>query len=41
MIDRYGMVGAAWATTLSFGMLILFNIFYTYRYLQSNKASTT
>jgi O-antigen/teichoic acid export membrane protein len=41
MIDRYGMVGAAWATTLSFGMLILFNMFYTYRYLQSNKASTT
>ncbi len=37
MIERYGMVGAAWATTISFGMLILFNMFYSYKYLYSNK----
>ncbi len=37
LIERYGMVGAAWATTISFGMLILFNMFYSYKYLFSNK----
>ena len=39
MIERYGMVGAAWATTISFGMLLLFNMFYSYKYLRSNKIS--
>ncbi len=39
MIERYGMVGAAWATTISFGMLILFNMFYSFKYLFSNKVS--
>lgn len=39
MIERYGMVGAAWATTISFGMLTLFNVFYSYKYLSSNKKS--
>lgn len=37
MIERYGMVGAAWATTISFGILTLFNMAYSYRYLSSNK----
>ena len=37
MIERYGMVGAAWATTISFGMLTLFNMLYSYKYLSSNK----
>jgi O-antigen/teichoic acid export membrane protein len=37
MIERYGMAGAAWATTISFGILILFNMFYSYKYLFSNK----
>ena len=37
MIERYGMVGAAWATTISFGTLTLFNMFYSYKYLSSNK----
>ncbi len=37
MIERFGMVGAAWATTISFGMLALFNMFYSYKYLISNK----
>jgi len=41
MIERYGMVGAAWATTISFGALILFNMVYSYKYLQSNKAHAT
>jgi len=37
MIERYGMAGAAWATTISFGILALFNMFYAYKYLSSNK----
>jgi len=37
MIEQYGMVGAAWATTISFGMLTFFNMFYSYKYLISNK----
>jgi stage V sporulation protein B len=40
MIERYGMAGAAWATTISFGMLLLFNMFYSFKYLFSNKVAS-
>jgi O-antigen/teichoic acid export membrane protein len=40
-INQFGIVGAAWASTISFGLLIPFNSFYSFKYLRSPDFQTS